>query len=88
VTDESGETRLPADDPIAALTHQITHLERAIASRDVIGQAKGILMERHHIGPDEAFEQLRFASQQQNRKLAALAEDLAATGQWPPESTA
>ena len=88
MTDEAGDSRPPADDRIPVLTDQIKHLERAIASRDVIGQAKGILMERHHISPDEAFEQLRLASQHQNRKLAALAEELAATGQWPPDATA
>ena len=34
-------------------------LQRAVASRDVIGQAKGILMERHRITSDQAFTLLR-----------------------------
>ena len=72
------------DQTVAALTEEVEHLERALASRDVIGQAKGILMERYRITADEAFEKLRLASQHANRKLAALAEELAATGQWPP----
>jgi len=69
---------------VAALTAQVEHLQRALASRDVIGQAKGILMERYRITADEAFEKLRLASQHANRKLNGVAEELAATGQWPP----
>ena len=71
------------EDEIAALSRQIEQLQQALASRDVIGQAKGILMERYRITADEAFEKLRLASQHANRKLNSLAEELAATGQWP-----
>jgi AmiR/NasT family two-component response regulator len=70
------------------LTAEVEHLRRALGSREVIGQAKGILMERYAITADEAFERLRSASQHLNRKLAALAEELAATGQWPPAGLA
>jgi hypothetical protein len=52
-------------------------LRRAIESRDVIGQAKGILMQRRGISADEAFDLLRRTSQDLNVKLAALAETLA-----------
>ncbi|MEN3300375.1 ANTAR domain-containing protein [Pseudonocardia sp.] len=52
-------------------------LRRAIRSRDVIGQAKGLLMERRGIGEDEAFAILRGASQSLNVKLAVIAESLA-----------
>jgi AmiR/NasT family two-component response regulator len=69
---------------VDVLTDQVEHLERALASRDTIGQAKGILMERLRITADEAFEKLRLASQHTNRKLSSLAEQLAATGEWPP----
>jgi hypothetical protein len=55
-----------------------TQLRRAIDSRDVIGQAKGILMQRRGIGADEAFDLLRRMSQDLNVKLAALAHTLAA----------
>jgi len=72
------------DQTVAALTTEVEHLERALASRDVIGQAKGILMERFKITADEAFEMLLTASQHANRKLSTLAEELAATGVWPP----
>ena len=46
-------------------------------SRDVIGQAKGILMQRRGITADEAFDVLRRASQDLNVKLADLARTLA-----------
>ena len=72
------------EEAVGALTDEIEHLGRALASRDLIGQAKGILMERYRITADEAFEKLRVASQHTNRKVSAVAEELAATGQWPP----
>lgn len=62
----------------------VQHLEEALKSRDVIGQAKGILMERHRIDADDAFDRLRKESQRSNRRLRDLADDLAATGEWPP----
>lgn len=51
-------------------------LHEALLSRDVIGQAKGILMERRRCSADEAFDVLRRASQRQNRKLTAIAQDV------------
>ncbi|MGA8329530.1 MAG: ANTAR domain-containing protein, partial [Mycobacterium sp.] len=58
-------------------------LQRAVASRDVIGQAKGILMERHRITADQAFALLRGASQRLNLKVPDVAESVAATGDFP-----
>jgi hypothetical protein len=51
-------------------------LVQAISSRDVIGQAKGILMERRGISADRAFTLLREASQSLNLKLVRVAETL------------
>lgn len=56
---------------------QAEHLHRAIDSRDVIGQAKGILMQRRGFGAEEAFDLLRRTSQDLNVKLAELAHTLA-----------
>jgi hypothetical protein len=50
----------------------------ALDSRDIIGQAKGILMERRGITSEEAFEVLRVCSQELNVKLADVARNLAA----------
>ncbi|BBY40203.1 hypothetical protein MMAN_43370 [Mycobacterium mantenii] len=58
-----------------------TRLRQAMTNRDVIGQAKGILIERHRITADEAHDLLVRASKQINRKVVDLAQDLAATGQ-------
>jgi hypothetical protein len=63
------------------LAHEVEHLRIAVETRDVIGQAKGILMERHKITADEAFAMLRQRSQALNVKLASIAEHLASTGE-------
>lgn len=52
-------------------------LTEALQSRDVIGQAKGILMERRGLDAQEAFEVLRRTSQNMNVKLREVAETLA-----------
>ncbi|MBP2185594.1 ANTAR domain-containing protein [Amycolatopsis magusensis] len=52
-------------------------MRRAIDSRDVIGQAKGILMARRGLSPEEAFDLLRRTSQDLNVKLVEVAETLA-----------
>jgi len=58
----------------------LEHATIALASRDIIGQAKGILMERFKITSDQAFDVLAKVSQDTNRKLYAVAEDLTRTG--------
>lgn len=59
------------------------HMRRAIDSRTTIGQACGILMERHKIRPDEAFKRLVRASQRNHLKLRDLAARLVETGEEP-----
>jgi GAF domain-containing protein len=63
-----------------AEAHRADQLRQALSNRDVIGQAKGILMERHRITADEAFVLLSERSQQVNRKLVDVARRLAETG--------
>jgi GAF domain-containing protein len=58
-------------------------LHRALSTRDVIGQAKGTLMERQRLSAGDAFDLLRRASQRLNRKLADVAQHLAETGEIP-----
>ena len=48
-------------------------MEEALQSRDLIGQAKGILMAREGIAADQAFDMLRRASQRLNVKLRDVA---------------
>jgi anti-anti-sigma factor len=63
-----------------------TQLRQALTSRDVIGQAKGILMERLKMSPEEAFDTLRRSSQQLNIKLRERAQRLTETGQINPKA--
>jgi len=64
-----------------ALERMGRQLRDALSSRDVIGQAKGILMERLRITPEDAFDTLRRSSQRLNVKLREIAEKLAETGE-------
>ena len=57
--------------------------KRALASRDVIGQAKGILMERYGVKAIQAFELLRKLSQDSNTPLTRVAADLVEKQQSP-----
>jgi GAF domain-containing protein len=62
-------------------TYTLTeNLREALESRDVIGQAKGILMARRNCTPDAAFELLRKASQHRNTKLRDVAEQVVYLG--------
>ena len=62
---------------------QAEQLRVALQSRDLIGQAKGILMASLKIGPDEAFALLQQTSQHQNTKLRMVAQHVAETGELP-----
>jgi GAF domain-containing protein len=57
------------------------NLETALQSRAVIDQAKGILMERHKLTADQAFQLLAQASMKGNVKLRTIAENLVETGE-------
>lgn len=57
---------------LAEATH-VHHLNSALANRDVIGQAKGVLMQRDGISAQQAFNVLVRVSQQVNMKLADVA---------------
>ncbi len=64
----------------AQILWEMRHRERqfraALASRDVIGQAKGIIMERFKIDAEQAFELIKRLSQDTNTPLAELAQRL------------
>jgi hypothetical protein len=72
-----------------ALAHagEVSNLHKAIGSRQVIGEAVGILMERHRLSADEAFARLVGASQHRHAKLRDLAVRMAETGQEPEDVT-
>jgi hypothetical protein len=54
--------------------NQAGQLQKAVDSRDLIGQAKGILMERFKVDDEAAFQMLVQSSQNTNMKLTAVAE--------------
>ena len=60
-----------------------SNLNQALATRELIGQAQGILMERERITSDQAFDILRRASQHLNVRLREVAPDLVDTGDRP-----
>ena len=64
------------------------NLQKAMKFRSVIEQAKGILMERHKVTPDQAFRLLSNASMHTNRKVRDIAEDLVLTGELTGASPA
>lgn len=60
---------------------KVANLRSALGVRDLVGQAKGILMERYGIDSGAAFSLLATASQHHNHKLTDLASHLIATGE-------
>ncbi|WP_369139898.1 GAF and ANTAR domain-containing protein [Modestobacter versicolor] len=64
----------------ARATDDVTNMRKAMESRSVIEQAKGILMERFKVTAEQAFTLLTHASQRSNVKLRDVAEELTATG--------
>lgn len=67
----------------AAETRSTESLTTALRTRELIGQAQGILMERERITADQAFDLMRRASQRMNIKLRDIAEVLVETGEVP-----
>lgn len=60
-------------------------MEEALQSRDLIGQAKGILMAREGITADQAFDMLRRASQRLNVKLRDVAGGIVESSAAPAD---
>jgi GAF domain-containing protein len=63
------------------------NLQAALESRAVIDQAKGILIERHKLTPDQAFQLLGQVSMNTNRKVRDVADQLVHTGELPVRPT-
>ena len=59
------------------------NLVQALGSNREIGVAMGILMAGHKVTQEQAFDLLRIASQDMNRKLSTLAKEVAETGELP-----
>ena len=72
---------LAATEAMGQAGERIDQLKEAMGTRTVIGQAQGILMERNKFTAGQAFDRLRTASMNLNRKLRDVAQDLAETGE-------
>ncbi|MEO7194411.1 MAG: GAF and ANTAR domain-containing protein [Pseudonocardiaceae bacterium] len=75
------------EDATISLSNELRRVENlrgALTSREIIGQAEGILIERERITPDQAFAVLRRASQHVNIKLREVAQYVVDTGEVPP----
>ncbi|MHA0287835.1 ANTAR domain-containing protein [Mycobacterium sp. C3-094] len=71
-----------------ALVAETEQLRRAIDTRDTIGQAKGIVMERFGIDAVAAFQLLKRLSQETNTPLRDIARKLIDADHLPPPSSA
>jgi anti-anti-sigma factor len=70
-----------------ASSEEVFNLKIAVDSRNLLGQAQGILMERFKIDADRAFDVLRRYSQSRNVKLSVIAQQVV-DEQHLPESDA
>ncbi|MFC7549483.1 ANTAR domain-containing protein [Plantactinospora sp. GCM10030261] len=79
-------------EPLASLVSQLRRerdgLREAMRTRALIEQAKGVLMARHRIDADAAFDRLSRTSQERNVRLAELAAAVVAQVSPPPGSAA
>lgn len=63
-----------------AAAHEKAALVRTVETRQVIGQAQGILMERHRVTPERAFAMLVRVNQHRGDKLRQVAQRLVDSG--------
>jgi GAF domain-containing protein len=68
---------------VLAASCKQANLSVALETRDAVGQAKGILMERYKVDDRQAFDVLIAVSQHTHRKLRDVADDLRTTGELP-----
>jgi hypothetical protein len=61
---------------VDAAHQEVANLRRALDTRDLIGQAKGIVMADRQVTAEQAFDLLSAASQRLNVKLRDLAEEI------------
>ncbi|MGH3783771.1 MAG: GAF and ANTAR domain-containing protein [Pseudonocardiaceae bacterium] len=80
----AAEAREDAAISLSSELRRVENLRGALTSREVIGQAEGILIERERITADQAFAVLRRASQHLNIKLREVAQYVVETGEVPP----
>jgi AmiR/NasT family two-component response regulator len=70
---------------VVALADENANLQRALDTRVVIEQAKGVLAERFGVDVHEAFQVLRMSARSNRIRLHDLATRVVASRQTPPE---
>lgn len=63
------------------LTRQVADLRQELSDRKLVARAKGLLMDRHHLGDQEAQAMLEQEAQSRGVDLPAAAQVLLAAGQ-------
>ena len=84
-TASADERKRRLEDLVVALAEANEQLQRALDSRVVVEQAKGILAERFGLEMSEAFELLRRSARNNRMRLHALATLVVESEQTPPE---
>ena len=72
-----------AIDEVAQLRLSVQQLEHALVARVVVEQAIGVLAERRHSSPRQAFERLRQVARARGRKVHDLAREVVASATDP-----
>jgi AmiR/NasT family two-component response regulator len=70
---------------VVALADENANLQRALDTRVVIEQAKGVLAERLGVDVHEAFQVLRMSARSHRMRLHDLAARVVETRETPPE---
>jgi AmiR/NasT family two-component response regulator len=69
---------------VRLLAERNRQLQTALDSRIVIEQAKGVLIERFDLQPQQAFDLLQRASRSQRRKIHDVAAEIVSSRNTPP----
>ena len=77
---DTAEQLADARSDLAAATAHAEQLQRALVSNRQIGMAMGILMERHRLTQEQAFDRLPDLSRRSNVELRDVAEQISHTG--------
>jgi AmiR/NasT family two-component response regulator len=70
---------------VVALADENANLQRALDTRVVIEQAKGVLAERFELDVQDAFHVLRTSARNHRMRLRDLATQIVESRQTPPE---
>lgn len=76
---------LPAQPSLEEIDQRVAQLQRALDTRIVIEQAKGVLSERFRITIDQAFEILRGTARSNRQPLRQLAQQIVEHPETPGE---